>query len=174
MKEQTSRRFLILGLLLEGTKHGYELHRSHLLRIWGIPMSQLYNLLKRLEKEGLVQASVEMQENRPGRKTYALTEAGRLAFLDWVQSPVEKMRDIRTEFLAKLYMVYRLNLGIGKRLVQEQVRVCERRREMLAGKLPGAEPFEALVQRYRLTMIDATIGWLATCEDLFGERGDAM
>ncbi len=174
MKEQTSRRFLILGLLLEGTKHGYELHRSDLLRIWGIPMSQLYNLLKRLEKEGLVQASVEMQENRPGRKTYALTEAGRLAFLDWVQSPVEKMRDIRTEFLAKLYMVYRLNLGIGKRLVREQVRVCERRREMLAEKPPGAEPFEALVQRYRLTMIDATIGWLATCEDLFGEGSDAM
>jgi len=173
VKNLSSQSYLILGLLLEGEKHGYEIHQSRLLGIWGIPMSQLYSLLKRLEKEGMIRATMAFQENRPGKKVYALTEEGRKAFLGWVQRPSEKIRNVRTEFLAKLYIIYRLRLGIGKRLVEEQVEVCKKRREMFRKDNRDTEPFEALVQQYRLTMIDATIRWLETCKVLFEGMKDA-
>ena len=167
MKNLSPQSYLILGLLLEGEKHGYEIHQSRLLGIWGIPMSQLYSLLKRLEKEGMIRARMAFQENRPGKKVYALTEEGRKSFLGWVQHPCEKIRNIRTEFLAKLYIIHRLRLGIGRRLVEEQIGVCRRRREKLRGETHKADSFETLIQRYRLTMIDATIHWLKTCKDTF-------
>ena len=173
MKKLTPQSYLILGLLFEGTRHGYEIRKSELLQIWGIPMSQLYNLLKRLERRGMIRAEMTFQENRPGKRVYRLTDEGRRFFLEWVQRPSEKVRDIRTEFLAKLYMVYRLRLGIGRRLIREQIEACRKRREELLRERKVEGPFEELVRRYRLSMIDATIGWLKSCEELFGEEHHA-
>ena len=169
MKKLSAQSHLIFGLLLEGAKHGYEIHQSELFRIWGIPMSQLYSLLKRLEREGMVSASMKFQENRPYKKVYSLTEEGRKAFMEWVQQPSEKIREVRTEFLAKLYIIYRLRLGIGRRLIEIQIKVCRDRKEFLSRNHHGNDPFESLVQRYRLNMIDATIRWLQDCRRLFEE-----
>ena len=158
---------VILGLLMEGDQHGYDLYRSELLQIWSIPMSQLYSLLKRLEKAGKIHVKRIIQENRPGKKVYSLTPEGRRSFLEWVQRPSEKIRNIRTEFLAKLSFVYRLHLDIGERLVEDQITVCTRRRKALRQRVCGVDPFEKVVQQYRFAMIDATIQWLGMCRKLF-------
>jgi len=173
MEDLTPQSYLILGLLFEGEKHGYEIQKSELLGIWGIPMSQLYNLLKRLEKKGMIQATMAYQENRPGKRVYALTDEGRKSFLEWVQRPSEKIRDIRTEFLAKLYIVHRLRLGIGKRLVEEQIRVCENRRERLGEATQKLDPLEGLIREYRFSVIDVTVQWLEKCKKFFERAADA-
>ena len=173
MRTIAPQRYLILGLLVEGEKHGYEIQKSKLLRVWGIPTSQLYNLLKRLEKEGAISSTMAFQKNRPGKRVYALTEEGRKAFLEWVQHPCEKIRDIRTEFLAKLYIIHHLSLGIGRRLVEEQIKVCINRRDQIRRERGTADPFETLVRQYRFTMIAATIRWLNSCKEIFGGEGSA-
>lgn len=164
----TPRSYVILGLLMDGAKHGYDLHRSELLRIWSIPMSQLYALLKRLEGRGLIHASRAAQENRPDRKVYEITEEGKRVFLDWIQRPSDKIRNIRTEFLAKLYIVRQLRLGIEKRLIKEQIRVCRELRKVFSEHPLGNDPFEHIVLAYRLSMIDATIRWLKQCKRIIG------
>ena len=83
---------LVLGALKDGPKHGYGIVRvirgdSEVLKAGE---GQLYPILHRMEAEGFVAGSWELQEGRPPRKVYVLTEKGsghlerkRMAFTDF-------------------------------------------------------------------------------------------
>ena len=72
----------LLGLLAEGPKHGYELKTAFDEAIgerWSLNIGQVYNTLNRLARDGYVVLQEEVvQETRPDRKVYAITEAGPL------------------------------------------------------------------------------------------------
>ena len=76
MSFKISAENALLGILMAGPKHGYELHgymSARMNEFWQLSMSQIYALLKRLEREGFVVSKQEQQENRPARKTFSLT-----------------------------------------------------------------------------------------------------
>jgi len=165
--------YVILGLLMERDQHGYDLHRSEIFRIWSLPMSQLYNLLKRLEKEGLIRSSLTPQPTRPGKRVFSLTDLGKEIFLEWVEHPSEKIRNIRTEFLAKLYMNDRLRLGLEERLITAQIQVCLQKKTYFQGILDQETGrLNRLVLSYRITMIDAVIRWLENSQHLLKGKAD--
>lgn len=70
---------LVLGVLQEGPLHGYEIAKrireksDALIRIGE---GQLYPCLHRLEQSGFIQAEWLLQEGKPSRKVYSLTESG--------------------------------------------------------------------------------------------------
>lgn len=71
---------LILGVLVQGRMHGYEISRRINEGAGGavqVKESQLYPLLHRLENDGFIEAIWVPQEGKPARKVYALTERGR-------------------------------------------------------------------------------------------------
>src|SRR5262245_48213282 len=108
VNEPLSTEFALLGFLRQQPMYGYEIHQKLLEAtglglVWRLKQSQLYALLIKLEREGFVTVTLEHQEARPPRKMFELTEAGRNAFLDWVQQPVAQGRKLRLDFLAKLY-----------------------------------------------------------------------
>ena len=64
MKTKPSTEYVLLGSLFSGQKHGYEIMQfleSTLESTWRESTSQLYVLLKRLEREGFVHSSLEAQ-----------------------------------------------------------------------------------------------------------------
>ncbi|WP_328476460.1 PadR family transcriptional regulator [Actinoplanes sp. NBC_00393] len=68
----------VLGVLAGGPTYGYAISRR--LAEAGLGAVQggtLYPLLARLEKDGLVESSWQAGDAGPGRKYFALTEAGR-------------------------------------------------------------------------------------------------
>ncbi len=74
-------RDIVLALLVKEPSHGYEL-RSRLHEALGplgqtLNAGQVYVTLSRLERAGLVAAEQVGQADRPDRKVYALTPAGR-------------------------------------------------------------------------------------------------
>jgi DNA-binding PadR family transcriptional regulator len=84
---------VVLGLLMERPLHGYEI--SQLAQQWMSEITQLapgtiYYTLKKLEKQGLVVASVERAGNRPERLVYAITEAGRTGFRHLQRESMQK------------------------------------------------------------------------------------
>src|SRR5690606_18145290 len=98
----------LLGFLRPEPKHGYAIHQelsspTGLGPVWQVKLSQLYALLGKLEEAGYLLATTEPQENRPPRKVFHLTDAGREAFQQWQQNPVRHGRSLRLEFLVKLY-----------------------------------------------------------------------
>lgn len=81
----------LLGLLASDSCSGYDL----MLRIqpfWPAKHSQIYPLLAKLEREGLVQFVRIEQRDKPDKKVYSITEQGKSVVLDWLgEPPAEQM-----------------------------------------------------------------------------------
>ncbi|MGI6085335.1 MAG: PadR family transcriptional regulator [Acetivibrionales bacterium] len=77
----------ILGLLTYRESTGYDLTKifeDSLNNFWHAQSSQIYRELGRLESDGLVASRSVIQDNRPNKRVYTITEAGRKAFSDWL------------------------------------------------------------------------------------------
>lgn len=80
-----SMRLIILGLLMEGEKHPYEVqllmqHRN-MDKYIKFQKGSLYYAFQRLEKESLIEVShVVKDSSRPDRTIYRITEAGKTEF----------------------------------------------------------------------------------------------
>lgn len=74
----TSTRLLVLGIVRDdGPVHGYVVRRTMLARGWANAPGSIYNSLKTLEREGLVETTgAERDGARPERTLFALTDAG--------------------------------------------------------------------------------------------------
>ncbi len=121
--------YALLGLLLDGPKHGYELARrfspeTALGGICHLEMSMLYALLKKQEKAENIEAELESQGTRPPKRIFHLTAMGRAAFMEWVRSPVGRSREIRLDFLVKLYFARQLGVDDVLALIDRQLEVC--------------------------------------------------
>ncbi len=154
-----------LGFLMFGPAHGYDLHRRvvrGLGPIWHIGMGHLYNALRNLERKGRVQSTLVPQADRPPRKVYAITAAGQGDFLAWVRRPVPAVRDIRVEFLAKLYFLRALGLEGWTELVGDQRALLSARLAQLEAQYARTDPatFYRLVLDLRLRQTRAALEWL--------------
>jgi DNA-binding PadR family transcriptional regulator len=128
--------YAVMGLLLDGSKHGYELARrfapeTALGTICHLEMSMLYAILKKLEKLGYIEAEMEAQGNRPPKRIFNLTGVGRAAFIEWVRSPVARIREIQPEFLTKLYFARLLGTDDVGALIGRQLEICRQLQERL-------------------------------------------
>jgi len=157
----------LLGFLMQGAAHGYALHQraeEELGRIWYMGMSNVYATLKDLEEAGHVESTLD-EESYPPRKVYAITPVGRAAFLAWVRDPVEAVRDIRVEFLAKLYFYHTLELDDALSLLRAQAALCRERLEELEQRAAGSsDRFGCIVSDFRRRRILSSIEWLRACE----------
>ena len=161
------QEYLILGILMKQGRHGYELHNilsSGLGRAWYAGISQVYALLKRLETAEKVVSTVEQQDNRPAKHVYSITPKGRQAFLQWVHTPLERMRDLRLGFLAKLFFVRELGLSGSDELIKKQENIFQKQlRGIKQAEENCHEAFEHLVLRFRIGQIEAVLSWLQDC-----------
>ena len=161
----------ILGLLYfeEGGGHGYDLARHFnddqaLGGVLKLEPGMLYHHLKKLARANWVTADIEPQGARPPRQVYTLTEAGRDELLRWLREPVQHTREIRLEFLVKLYFARLLDPNLAADLIAGQL---EKSREMeaslearlSAGEAP-ANDFARQVLDLRLLQTRAAITWL--------------
>lgn len=166
-EEKHTPQPLLLGVLMSGPRHGYDLYQEldkGLGRVWQVGLSQAYAQLKQLEEIGLVTSQVEPQEGRPARKVYQITAEGRDLFLDWVRRPVPYLRHIRVDFLARLYFYRRLPLDGLDDLVERQKAVCREQIERFAHMTGEAEDhFRKLVLEFRIGQLEAAVEWLDRC-----------
>ena len=112
VRHSLSIELALLGFLRQGPLHGYQIHQqlsgpSGLSQVWRLKQSQLYALLARLDEAGYISGTLQAQESRPARRVYSLTPLGEAIYLEWVRSPVSVPRQIRQEFLTKLYFARR-------------------------------------------------------------------
>ena len=162
-----------LGLLIPGPGHGYGLHRDfehYFGLIWKAGQTKFYLTLSELNDSGYLESTIEPQKNRPPRKVYCLTEAGRDRFMEWVSEPILSVRGMRVEFIAKLRFYNLLDLPGAADLVERQIEIF---RALLdewtqadatadqpaAGKDKHAH-FADLVFSFRTMQVESIIAWL--------------
>lgn len=77
------RALLLLGVLMTQSQHGYQINdfiENRLCRIADMKKATAYAQLDRLHGGGMVDIAVEQVGNRPPRKVYTITDAGRALF----------------------------------------------------------------------------------------------
>jgi DNA-binding PadR family transcriptional regulator len=159
--------FMLLGYLRSGPMHGYELHRrlgdpAGPGQVRGLKLSQLYALLAKLEGRGLVEAGIEPQANRPARRVFRLTADGLHTYRAWVRLPVDHARDMRQDFLLKLYFARGEGKPSARRLIAAQRNRCldwlQASKRIARTLDPGS--YRHQVQSFRTGQIEATVRWL--------------
>jgi PadR family transcriptional regulator AphA len=102
-----SLRYALLALLSVEPMTGYDLAKrfeSSVAFVWHAPDSQIYPELRKMAKEGLLQAE-EVSWGPRGKKTqYRITEEGRAAFRAWMREPVEYSRERDPVHLKAAYL----------------------------------------------------------------------
>lgn len=157
----------LLGFLLQGPQHGYQLHQmisdpSGLGLIWHLKQSQLYALLGKLETDGWVTSTFQGQELHPPRRVFELTQAGKKTFQEWLISPVTAPRLIRQDFFAKLFFALREDGNVVNRLVESQREICRGWLVEFKEKLDSSDQksYRWSMYQYRLGQVQALQNWL--------------
>jgi DNA-binding PadR family transcriptional regulator len=155
----------VLSYLTRGPMHPYELGR--MLREHGDARSikfnhgSLYMVVQQLERAGFVAAQETTRSGqRPERTVYALTDAGRDEYRDWLRELVEQPRHEYPHFVAALSLIAALP-------PDEAVELLRRRLQRLAGEransrelvdrtvASGVHPLFLVEEDYRLALLDA-------------------
>ena len=160
--------YILLGLLTGQPMHGYDLHRElqtveGISKIWSVKQSQLYALLEKLEERGFLRAELTAGEVFAQRKVYHVTPAGRQALQVWLSTPVAHTREVRQEFLARLYFAQLAGSAAAAALIQAQQAVGQgwlSRLQEDAQALDAGQTFERLVLDYRIRQVQAVLDWL--------------
>lgn len=163
--------YALLGFLLEQPLHGYEIHHrlqdaQALGLVWHVKQAHLYALLDRLEAAGLLLGELVPQNTRPPRRLLRLTDAGREAFHTWLRTPVAHGRDLRIEFLTKLFWAQRDGPASATTIITKQRDACETWLHDLQRELAAVQdttPFAALVVQFRIGQTQAMLDWLDAC-----------
>lgn len=102
-----SLRYALLALLSVEPMTGYDLAKrfgSSVAFVWHAPDSQIYPELRKMAKEGLLQAE-EVSWGPRGKKTqYRITDDGRAAFRTWMHEPLEYSRERDPVHLKAAYL----------------------------------------------------------------------
>lgn len=171
--ERAAAEYALLGLIAQtgtGEIHGYDLSRSFsegaLGRIIRLESGMLYHYLKKLARDGFITSRIERQTGRPDRQVHTLTPDGDARLRTWIASPVRSTREIRLDFLVKLYLARAIDPGQAIALVNGQRTVMRARADRLSEQVntpqpPGADSsFGESVLQLRLSQTRAALEWL--------------
>ena len=109
----------ILGILMDGDRHGYELARMLGERVGGEPYNtgQIHQALEHLERAGWA-ASRPTVEAARARREFRITSEGRTEFLRWLARPSAVARPTRDDLLLKLVFLAERDRGAAVRLLE--------------------------------------------------------
>jgi DNA-binding PadR family transcriptional regulator len=167
--------YILLGMLSSQERSGYDLkllldkqvHHVY----WSPAKSQIYGELRRLEQAGLTTMTEVEQTNRPDKRLYRITPAGREALQQWLANPDVEPDVFKSPLLLHLFFGHLLPR-------QALIMQLERRQQKLAAELqgyekreqevrdsmqaPGAEanlPFLLLTFQFQRSMLQAALQW---------------
>ncbi|MFN8528161.1 MAG: helix-turn-helix transcriptional regulator [Anaerolineae bacterium] len=166
-----SPEFVILGFLSQQPAHGYDLHErisQELGMIWTISLSQIYNILNRLETHYLIVGVVEEQEKAPARRRFCLSPLGARRLENWLREPTQpSSHAIRVEFLTRLYFVYAVSPDQARKLIAVQIadtHAALGRLHTMLNDTPESQVFNRMGLELRMHQLTSMVDWLANCQ----------
>ena len=170
-----SFRNLALGLLNQQPMSGYDIKRNLKILSWlidGPSFGNIYSSLRLLLQEGLVTMEVVPQENRPSRKVYSITEAGRQVLREWAEQPIAASPSLKAFVmrltLAGSFSQARLIAHLEQR--RNQVSVHQAALEQTAQSQEGAPDAQRLVLEYGMALAATELEWIDSAVDRLSKR----
>ncbi len=114
------QELLLLGLLREGPKHGYDIKvkvKQILFLFAGIQLKSIYYPLEVLERKGLIAKKIEKIGKRPKRIVYTLTAKGKNRFNELLSRSILELKRPQFSLDLSLYFLHYLKpLSAQRRL----------------------------------------------------------
>jgi DNA-binding PadR family transcriptional regulator len=154
----------VLALLREQPAHGFAIAQltapgGELGRIWRIPRPVVYRSIGRLAEAGLITPESVEPGLGPQRTIYAVTARGRQEAENWLGTPVEHVRDIRSHLLIKLALLYRAGWDPAG-LLKRQRAVLDPIALAIEAQRAELDGFDAVLLAWRRATAAAALGFL--------------
>ena len=120
----------LLGLLNYEPMTGYELDKlfnESLGYFWQAKGSQIYRELDAMEQSGWLTSERVIQDEKPNKRVYSITDNGKAEFMDWLLSPeadIEKSMQVRNAFLMRVFFAGETGKGLALKLLHSYREVC--------------------------------------------------
>jgi len=163
---------LILKQLQQGSKHGYEIKKSvekMLGSRFSINNNMLYPAMRKFEEMGAVEKKIEIQEGKPSRHTYSLTELGLEILQEMLcEFPLE-IAAVEAEFIVRVAFFDMLDPEARKNILKTRKIYLEsgleHLEEIIERELSGSqETFMGRVVNFRKLKIIQEQNWIAEIE----------
>jgi DNA-binding PadR family transcriptional regulator len=157
--------WVVLAVICERPTHGFPIAQltasgGELGRIWQIPRPIVYRALSRLAEAGLIAEDGCEPGRGPQRTIYAVTPVGRRAVRGWLSTPVDHVRDVRSQLLMKLALLDRAG-NDPTDLLRRQHEVLAPIAQAMSAEQPARAGFEATLLAWRRANAAAAISFLA-------------
>jgi DNA-binding PadR family transcriptional regulator len=164
--EMSLPEWLVLALLMQQPAHGFAVSQvtaadGDLGRIWQVPKAVVYRAIGRLLEAELIAPEGTEPGLGPQRTVFAATPAGRDAAQRWLSTPVEHVRQIRSELLVKLALLDRAGEDPGN-LLRAQRAVLEPIAKAIEAKRASSEGFDSTLLAWRRSTAVAALDFLDT------------
>src|SRR5206468_3916442 len=140
---------------------------------WPLNIGQVYTVLSRLEKEGLIACQVVPQDLLPDRKVYELTPAGEAALAQWADEPVDGPVRLRDEFFLKVLVRSLGDSADATALIHRQRHSHLQALAELTQlqRTASMHPATSLLLEGAVLRMEADLKWLDVCEERLKEEG---
>lgn len=161
-------KFIFLALLTQKPMYGYEMKESFEKMVsnhWQLNFGQVYTTLSRLERDKLVYMEEIQQSERPDKKVYHITEAGKEYLNNWLEEnkkwnmyfddiafKVALFDIISKEQAIKILSAYRIYV---LKLIRSLMDFREKRKD--------ANVYQELVVERNLIKAEGEIKWIDLC-----------
>jgi DNA-binding PadR family transcriptional regulator len=155
---------IILAMLLDGPKHGYQLKRDagFILRQAAMHNNLIYPLLRRFTAEGWVSKKAVPGERGQTRLQYAITPLGRRELVARLSEFGESDASSWLGFITRVGMFGVLEAPVRTRIIKQRESYLQRRQERVASLQQHMDvgTFGGEVIRYLIEQIDSELAWI--------------
>ncbi|MFJ2031319.1 PadR family transcriptional regulator [Streptosporangium sp. NPDC087985] len=173
----SSTRVLLLGVLLDGPLHGYEVRRR--LELMGthhwanVAYGSIYHGLGKMADEGLLE---RVEEGKGGKTVYAITEIGRSEFSRLLLSNWWEIKPIVDPFQVALTFMDRLPVAELKSAMEARAAQLRFSVEMVRRAMGGKQAFGAPRHideclRLNILQLQAQLTWVEEATEKI-EKGE--
>lgn len=159
---------ILLGLLKESPKHGYEIKKKikDILSLSaGVDMKSIYYPLAVLEKNGLVLRRANKQGKRPQRFIYQLTPKGESRFSQLLTQSFLNFKRPQFSLDLSLYFLKYIDPDIAKRRLRARMRILAKLINDLTQLINSIKKEESsptvLILEHNLRMVESESDFLA-------------
>jgi DNA-binding PadR family transcriptional regulator len=159
---------LLLGLLNERPRHGYEIKmkiKEILFLFAGVDLKSIYYPLKILEKKGLVTKRIFKSGKRPQRLVYALTKKGKARFHELLTRSLLDIKRPQFSLDLSLYFLNYITPHVGRRRLRGRIFILNKIAKGLEQMLKVQpkkkfSPSLTLILEHNLKMLNAEAEFL--------------
>ncbi|MDD5166053.1 MAG: PadR family transcriptional regulator [Candidatus Omnitrophica bacterium] len=157
------QELLLLGLLKESPKHGYQIKTKikEILSLFaGVKLKSIYYPLRVLEKKGLVAKRTGKEGKRPQRFVYELTEKGKARFDELLNSSFLDLKRPQFSLDLSLYFLHFIKPKVARRRLRGRIfisnKISKGIKQMLGARGKGKiSPSLARILEHDLKMLEA-------------------